>query len=76
MPPLDNAQVSDKGFIGQTSLDIGYRLSKFVSVGLHIPLQFGYLFKSADADVANDLGNHYGTFQAAGLLTLRACVGL
>jgi hypothetical protein len=56
MPPLDNAQLSDKGFIGQLYLGVDYRFNKVMSIGLAVPLTYGYMFKSG---AANDTSNHY-----------------
>ena len=67
--PLDNAEVSDKGFLAQLSLGIGYRFHRLLSVGAKVPVQGAYMFKSG---VANDLNNHYQSVQASILLNLRA----
>jgi hypothetical protein len=75
-PPLDNAEVTDKGFVGQVHLDVGYKLTRVLSVGLHIPVGAGYFVKSGAGATANDLGTHYGSLQAAALLTLRTTLGL
>jgi hypothetical protein len=68
MPPLDNAQVTDKGFLGQAHLGLGYRLNRVLSIGVRVPVQIGYMFKNG---VANDSGNQYVSAQAAALLGLR-----
>ncbi|RMH39551.1 MAG: hypothetical protein D6689_16195 [Deltaproteobacteria bacterium] len=75
-PPLDNAQVTDKGFVAQAHLDFGYRLSRTVSVGLHLPFQVGWLLRSEPAPMgpdptANEPSNWYGSVQASALVTLR-----
>ena len=69
--PLDNSQVTDKGFLLQGHLAVGYRLSKLLSVGVTIPVQGGYMFKSGPGVVANDEGTHYQSMQAAAMLNLR-----
>jgi hypothetical protein len=69
-PPLDNSEITDKGFLAQGMIGFGYRFNKAVSVGLSFPVQAGYLIKSGEG-VANDLGTHYQSLQAAALLNLR-----
>jgi hypothetical protein len=72
-PPLDNGELSDKGFIGQVSLGIDYRMSGIMSIGVSLPVTYGYMFK---ADVpANDTSNHYHQLAAAPQLYLRLRVG-
>jgi hypothetical protein len=67
-PPLDAAQVTDRGFLVQAHAGFGYRLNRVISLGITVPVQAGYMFKSG---VANDLGNHYQSIQAAVLANLR-----
>ena len=69
--PLDNSQVSDKGFMAQVHLAFGYRLSKNLSLGLMIPVQGAYLFKQGNGISANDEGTHYQSMQGSALLNLR-----
>jgi hypothetical protein len=75
-PPLDKTEVTDRGFVGQLQLDFGYRINKVMSIGVHIPIQAGYLFRAedpaGDPANANDLSNHYGSISGAALLTMRA----
>jgi hypothetical protein len=70
-PPLDNSQVTDKGFLVQASLGLGYRITRSLSLGLTVPVQLGFMFKSGAGAVANDYGNQYETLNAAALLNLR-----
>jgi len=70
-PPLDRAQLSDKGFVAQIHLGFGYRITKLLSVGAHFPLQVGYMFLQGEDAAANDLETHYGSFQGAVLVTMR-----
>lgn len=72
-PPLDAAQVTDRGFLVQAHAGFGYRLNRVISLGLTVPVQAGYMFKSG---VANDLGNHYQSIQAAVLANLRITLTL
>lgn len=68
MPPLDNAQVTDKGFLVQTSFALGYRLNRVVSLNLRIPIQAAYMFKNG---IANNNSNQYTSVQGAVLAGLR-----
>lgn len=76
MPPLDNSQVTDKGFLGQVHLGLGYRLTRALSLGVRVPVQAAYLFKSGDGAAANDRGNQYVSVNAALLLELRLSLSL
>jgi hypothetical protein len=70
-PPLDNSEVTDKGFLAQIHLGLGYRVSRPLSVGVTLPVQAGYMFKSGPGAVANDRGTQYASVQAAVLFNLR-----
>jgi hypothetical protein len=76
MPPLDNSEVTDKGFLGQAHFGLGYRLGSAVSLGVRVPVQAAYLFKSGDGAAANDRGNQYVSVNAALLLELRLTLSL
>lgn len=67
-PPLDNSEVTDKGFLGQVSIGVGYRMSRVFSLGLRFPIQYGYMFKNG---LANNEDNQYQSVQAAALVNLR-----
>ena len=73
-PPLDNSQVTDKGFLLQGRLGIGKHLSKIFDIGVSVPVSWGYFFKSGSG--ANNTDNQYQGVQAMGLLVLRANVKL
>jgi hypothetical protein len=68
-PPLDNAQISDKAALLGGQLGFGKHLSKFVDVGVEVPLVYGYFIKNGVP--ANDLSNHYQGFHVEGLVFLR-----
>lgn len=70
-PPLDNSEVTDKGFVGQVHVGLGYRLSRMLSLGVTLPVQAGFMFKSGDGAVANDQSTQYASVQAAVLFNLR-----
>jgi hypothetical protein len=72
MPPLDNSEVSDKGFIGQLSLGVDYRFNKVMSIGLSVPVTYGYMFKNG---AANDESNQYQQIGVAPQVYLRLHVG-
>jgi hypothetical protein len=71
MPPLDNSELTDKGFLGQIHVGLGYRLTSALSVGVRVPVQAAYLFKTGDGAAANDRGNQYVSVNASVLLELR-----
>lgn len=71
-PPLDNSEVSDKGFLLETRLGFGKHLSKHFDVGLAVPVSWGYIFRNGDGAAANDISTHYQSVQVEALLVLRA----
>lgn len=68
--PLDNDQVSDKGFLAQLSLGVEFKLTKLLSMGLAVPITYGYLIKN-DSLVEN-VDEHYQSISVAPMLHLRA----
>lgn len=74
-PPLDNTEITDKGFVGQLTFGVGYRLNRILAVGVEVPVRAAYLFKSGAGLVANDENNHYQSIAVAGLLHLRLDIG-
>jgi hypothetical protein len=74
-PPLSNSQITDKGVVGQVTLGGGYRISEMLSVGVQVPVQGAYLFKSGDGLFANDDATHYYAIHASALLNLRLRLG-
>jgi hypothetical protein len=42
MPPLDNAQISDKAFLLEGRIGIGTHLSNVFDLGLQVPLSYGF----------------------------------
>lgn len=75
-PPLDNSQVTDKGFISQVHIGAGWRMNKILSFGLLVPVQGAYLLKSGEGAAANDLNTHYTEISGAALLALRLKLSL
>ncbi len=73
-PPLDNSQITDKGFMLGGKVALGTHLSKHFDFGLMVPAQFGYFFKNGVA--ANDLTNHYQGIHVEALLFLRVYLKL
>lgn len=72
MPPLDNAQLTDKGFLLEGRFDFGKHLNKVFDIGVAIPASYGYFFKSGNGATANNLETHYQSVQVEALLVLRA----
>jgi hypothetical protein len=71
-PPLDNSQVTDKGFLLEGRLNFGTHLNKVFDIGAQVPVSYGYLFKSGNGATANNTSNQYQSVQAEALLVLRA----
>ena len=69
--PLDNAQLSDKGFLGEVRFGVGTHLNKVLDFGLTVPLSYGYFFKTGNGATANDLSTHYQGIQGEALVYLR-----
>ena len=67
-PPLDNAQLTDKGFLIEGRFAAGWNLNRIISLGFALPVSYGYLFKSRPGEVANDDDNQYQAIQVALLL--------
>jgi len=68
-PPLDNSELTDRGFLFQAQVGGGFRLNKVFSLGLSLPMQAAYMLK-ADAP-ANELDTNYTSMQAALLFNAR-----
>jgi hypothetical protein len=69
-PPLDNSEVTDKGFILEGKLGFGKHLSSIFDIGVVVPVSWGYFFKSGGG--ANNTDNQYQGVQVEALLVLRA----
>jgi len=72
-PPLDNSEVTDKGFTLGGKFAFGKHLGKNLDFGLMVPVQYHYMFKTCpDAVCAvNNLDNHYQGVAVEALLFLR-----
>lgn len=70
-PPLNNAQVSDKGFLVEARFAAGYNLNRVMSIGVAVPVSYGYMFISGEGAVANEDENQYQSIQAALMFNLR-----
>jgi hypothetical protein len=70
MPPLDNSEVTDKGFMLEGRLGFGKHLGKFFDIGVSVPVSWGYFFKTGGG--ANVMDNQYQAVQVQALLVLRA----
>ncbi len=75
MPPLDNAQITDKAFLVELRGGFGKILGHGFRLGITIPVSAGYFFKSGNGATANDLGTHYQGIEAAALITLGLQLG-
>lgn len=69
--PLDNAQLSDKGFLAEARFGFGKHLNSYMDFGVVIPVSYGYFFKEGNGATANNLSTHYRGLEAEALLALR-----
>jgi hypothetical protein len=69
-PPLDNSEVSDKGFLAEAHISAGAHLTQQISLGVTLPVTAGYYFMS-DEGAANVTGTHYQAIEAALLVNFR-----
>ena len=76
MPPLDKAQVTDQGFLGEGRFGFGTHLSSVFDFGVEVPVSYGYFFRDGAGTAVNDLSTHYRGWQIEGLLALRANIRL
>jgi hypothetical protein len=76
MPPLDNAQITDKALIGEGRIGFGKHIDKVFDFGVEVPVSYGYFLKSGNGAAANDLSTHYRGFEVEALLALRANIRL
>jgi len=67
-PPLDYTELTDRGFFVQASAHVAYRFNRVISLGVKVPVQYGYMFKMG---VANDESTHYQSLHGAALLNLQ-----
>ncbi|MCE9573641.1 MAG: hypothetical protein K8W52_10835 [Deltaproteobacteria bacterium] len=74
-PPLDNAQITDKGFLLEARVGFGKRLGHGLRLGVTIPVSGGYFFKSGNGATVNMLSTHYQGIEASALLTLGMQLG-
>jgi hypothetical protein len=70
VPPLDNAQITDKAFLLELRGGFGKLLGNGLRIGLEVPISGGYFFKTGNGATANDLSTHYQAIEAAALITL------
>lgn len=71
-PPLDNSEITDKGFVLGGRLGFGKHLSKIFDIGLSVPVSYAYMFKSGNGATANNTENQYQQVMFEALLVLRA----
>lgn len=76
MPPLDNAQITDKAFLVEGRLGAGTHLSSVFDLGVSVPVSWGYFFKTGNGAAANDTSTHYRSIQGEALVVLRANIRL
>ncbi len=70
-PPLDNSEITDKGFLVEAEIGLGRRIARGLSLGLAVPVQGRMMFKNGADAVANDPNDRYQSLAYAALLNLR-----
>lgn len=70
-PPLSNDEITDKGFLVEGRFGFGKHLNKVFDIGIVVPASWGYFLKNGFETPANDLQNHYRSFQIEALAYLR-----
>jgi len=76
MPPLDNAQITDKAFLVEGRLGAGKHLGNIFDFGVTVPVSWGYFFKNGNGAAVNDVSTHYRSIQIEALAVLRANIRL
>lgn len=76
VPPLDNAQISDKGFLLEGRFGFGKHLSSIFDLGVEIPVSYGFFFKNGNGANANNTSNQYRGIEGEVLLALRANINI
>ncbi|HMG55284.1 MAG TPA: hypothetical protein VK601_17425 [Kofleriaceae bacterium] len=76
MPPLDNAQITDKAFLIEGRIGAGKHLNSVFDIGVIVPVSWGYFFKNGNGAAANDTSTHYQAVQGEALVVLRANIRL
>lgn len=72
-PPLDNSQVSDKGFLLEGRVGFGKHLNKVLDIGVEVPVSYGFFFLNG---AANNTDNQYRGAQIEALVALRGNIRL
>jgi hypothetical protein len=73
--PLDNGELSDKGFALVATMGMGSHITKLIDLGVEVPVTAGYYFKSGAGAAANNLSTHYQAMNVQALLFLRLRIG-
>ena len=76
MPPLDNAQITDKAFLVEGRVGAGTHLSSVFDLGVMVPVSWAYMLKNGNGAAANDTSTHYRSVQGEALVVLRANIRL
>jgi hypothetical protein len=76
-PPLDNAQLSDKGFLVEGRFGFGKHLDSVFDILVTVPVSYGFFTKPNDSGCsANNLSCDYRSIQVEALVALRATLRL
>jgi len=75
-PPLDNSEVTDKGFMLEGEMGLARRLGKYFSMGIAVPLQLRVMYKNGAGQAVNEPSSRYESFAYSALLNLRLKIKL
>lgn len=70
-PPLDNAEVTDKGFMFEGEVGLARKLGAGLSLGLAVPVQYRVMFKNGADAVANNPEDRYHSLAGSVLLNFK-----
>jgi len=70
-PPLDNAEITDKGFLFEGEVGLARKLGSALSIGIAVPVQYRFMFKNGADAAANSPSDRYQSVAASALLNLR-----
>ncbi|MBI5481816.1 MAG: hypothetical protein HY906_23370 [Deltaproteobacteria bacterium] len=73
-PPIDNAEVSSKGFVAQGRLGLDYHITKVFGIGLEADVGYHYLFLNGVP--VNNLDNQVHGIHFMGMLTTKLAFGI
>lgn len=73
-PPINNDEVSSKGFVAQGRAGLDYHITKVFGIGLEADLGYHYLFLNGIP--VNDISSHVQGIHFLGMLTTKLAFGI